>query len=186
MMEMMSFQQSLSRSNMPVLRDITRIGFHCKLQLHLRKHLHVIRSSNLPWNTPSFIYQLPSLYGIQNLKHARTISVSTAAESSSSPSPPFSACKLIVYSKDDCPLCDGLKEKLEALIDRAAFMPTSPLVGVLLEVRNIANNPSWEAAYAMQVPVMTITNNNNDERVVPRAPPRLTADGLEKHLAKYL
>jgi hypothetical protein len=184
-MEMMSFQPILSRSNMPVLRDITRIGFHCKLQLHLRKHSHVIQISNLPTNTPLFTYQLPSLYDIQNLKHARTISVSTAAESSSFPSPPLSARKLIVYSKDDCPLCDGLKEKLEALIERAAFMPTSPLVGVLLEVRNIANNPSWEAAYAMQVPVMTIANNN-DERVVPRAPPRLTADGLEKHLAKYL
>lgn len=170
---------------MLVLRGITRIGLHSKLQLHLPKHF--IQYSHLPTNTPllTSLYRLPSLYDFQNLKHARTISVSAAVESPSSPSPSPSARKLIVYSKADCPLCDGLKEKLEALIDRAAFLPISPLAGVSLEVRNISNNPSWEAAYAMQVPVMTIADDD-DERVVPRAPPRLTADGLEKHLAKYL
>ena len=31
---------------------------------------------------------------------------------------------LIVYSKAGCHLCEGLKEKLEALLERAAFMPS--------------------------------------------------------------
>jgi hypothetical protein len=33
--------------------------------------------------------------------------------------------KLIVYSKEGCHLCEGLKEKLEALLDRAAFLPSA-------------------------------------------------------------
>jgi len=61
--------------------------------------------------------------------------------------------KLVVYSKEDCPLCDKLKEKLESIMDRAAFMP-SVLSGVELEVRDISSNPAWEAAYSMSVPVM--------------------------------
>jgi hypothetical protein len=30
-----------------------------------------------------------------------------------------------VYSKEGCHLCEGLKDKLEALIDRAQFMPST-------------------------------------------------------------
>lgn len=32
--------------------------------------------------------------------------------------------RLIIYSKEGCHLCDGLKEKLEALLERAEFLPS--------------------------------------------------------------
>lgn len=33
--------------------------------------------------------------------------------------------RLIIYSKEGCHLCDGLKEKVEALLERAAFLPSA-------------------------------------------------------------
>lgn len=33
--------------------------------------------------------------------------------------------RLIIYSKEGCHLCDGLKEKVEALLERAEFMPSA-------------------------------------------------------------
>lgn len=99
------------------------------------------------------------------------------------PSAPF---RLIIYSKDNCPLCIGLKEKVEALIERAAFVP-SILSKADLEVRDIADNPAWQAAFEMQVPVMAQADiDGANERALPRASPRVTAEGLAKHLAKYL
>ena len=44
----------------------------------------------------------------------------------SSSQQPAAALRLIVYSREGCHLCEGLKEKLEALLERAAFLP-SPL-----------------------------------------------------------
>lgn len=32
--------------------------------------------------------------------------------------------RLIIYSKEGCHLCDGLKEKVEALLERAEFLPS--------------------------------------------------------------
>lgn len=63
--------------------------------------------------------------------------------------------KIIVYSKDDCPLCDGLKDKISGILDRAPFTG-SALDGFELEVRDIKANPAWVEKYAMQVPVMAI------------------------------
>lgn len=75
--------------------------------------------------------------------------------------------KLVVYSKADCPLCDKLKEKLDAIQARAAFAP-SVLAGVAVEVRDIAGDPAWEAAYSMEVPVMRIADpdGGNEVRIV--------------------
>lgn len=33
--------------------------------------------------------------------------------------------RLIIYSKEGCHLCDGLKEKVEALLERAEFLPSA-------------------------------------------------------------
>ncbi|KAL4853203.1 hypothetical protein ACK3TF_005816 [Chlorella vulgaris] len=96
------------------------------------------------------------------------------------------AFKLIVYSKAGCHLCDGLKEKLEALLDRAAFMPCR-LSGAELEVRDIATRPEWEAAYSMTIPVLAAAAPDGSREVeVPRPSPRLSADALQKHVEKFL
>jgi hypothetical protein len=72
--------------------------------------------------------------------------------------------RLIIYSKEDCPLCDKLKERLNAIQERAAFVP-SVLSGVPMEVRDIATNPAWEAAYAMEVPVMRVADADGSNEV---------------------
>lgn len=77
---------------------------------------------------------------------------------SASDASPAATFKLVLYSKQDCPLCDKLKEKLGACIDRAAFMPASVLAGIDLEVRDIGDNPAWTAAYSMAVPVLAVAN----------------------------
>lgn len=58
--------------------------------------------------------------------------------------------KLIVYSKEGCHLCEGLKEKLEALLDRAAFLPSAlrcggpPLHPAICFVTGVQPNiPCW-------------------------------------------
>jgi hypothetical protein len=73
--------------------------------------------------------------------------------------------KLIIYSKEDCHLCDGLKEKLAALLERASFVP-SVLSGVELEVRDISGNSTWEAAYSMSVPVLARADLDGSNEVI--------------------
>lgn len=63
--------------------------------------------------------------------------------------------KIIIYSKDDCPLCDGLKDKVSGILDRAPFTG-SALNGFEIEVRDVKTNPAWDEKYAMQVPVMAV------------------------------
>jgi hypothetical protein len=108
----------------------------------------------------------------------------SAASGLPSPPPPY---KLLVYSKANCPLCDKLKEKLENLMERAAFMPSSVLNSAELEVRDIAAQPAWEARYAMEVPVLAACAfDGSNEIEIPRPSPRITAEALEKHIAKSL
>ena len=75
-----------------------------------------------------------------------------------------SSFKLIVYSKEDCPLCDKLKEKLDALVDRAAYMP-SILSDAEIEIRDISTNPTWQAAYSMSVPVLAVASPDGSNEV---------------------
>ncbi|KAL4544539.1 hypothetical protein Ndes2526B_g00500 [Nannochloris sp. 'desiccata'] len=117
----------------------------------------------------------------QQLGSRRRVAITAAGDGATA-----SSFKLIVYSKEDCPLCDKLKEKLEAILDRAAFMP-SILSDVELEIRDVSTNPAWKAAYSMSVPVLAVASSDgSNEREVPRPSPRLTADMLEKHLDKHL
>lgn len=70
--------------------------------------------------------------------------------------------KIFVYSKDDCPLCDGLKQKLSAILDRAPFTG-SLLKDYSIEVRDILTNRSWEEKYSMHIPVMAIEHSDGQE-----------------------
>ena len=102
-----------------------------------------------------------------------------ATSSSSSSSVP--SRKLVLYSKPDCCLCDGLKEKLQA-----AFMLAGPdsLHDVELQVspphsfsvivyeipdigfcqiRDITTNPEWERAYQYEIPVLAKVRSDGTE-----------------------
>lgn len=92
---------------------------------------------------------------------------------------------IIVYTKETCPLCDGLKDKVQAILDRAPFTGSS-LQGYCLEMRDIMSNTEWESRYSMEVPVMAIRTPDGTERVVPRQSPRATADRIEQAIIKSL
>ncbi|PSC67204.1 glutaredoxin 2 [Micractinium conductrix] len=94
--------------------------------------------------------------------------------------------RLIVYSKEGCHLCDGLKDKLEALLERAAFMP-SAFSTAELEVRDVTSKPEWEQRYAMSIPVLAAAAADGSGEVeVPRPSPRFSTDALQKHIEKFL
>jgi hypothetical protein len=69
---------------------------------------------------------------------------------------------IIVYSKDDCPLCDGLKDKISGILDRAQFTG-SVLKDYNIEIRDIMTNPLWEEKFSMQIPVMAVEQSDGKE-----------------------
>lgn len=91
----------------------------------------------------------------------------------------------VLYTKPECPLCDGLKDKLQALIDRSAFMP-SFLTGASLQVRDISTNEAWQDAKHLSVPVLALLDSQGQEVVLPRPQPRVSAERLQQHLQQAL
>mmetsp|Transcript_19224 Transcript_19224/g.53819 ORF Transcript_19224/g.53819 Transcript_19224/m.53819 type:complete len:150 (+) Transcript_19224:62-511(+) len=105
--------------------------------------------------------------------------------SSSASSPQHEGqCTFILYTKKECPLCDGLHSKVEGLLARAAFMP-SRLSGCKLEVRDIATNPEWQSKYDMSVPVLAVLRGGEEVKI-PRPMPRISPDRLQRHLEEAL
>ena len=103
--------------------------------------------------------------------------------------------KLILYSKPESHLCEGLQEKLEQIQS----------IQFELEIRNIMTREDWFAAYQYEVPVLfaqrsadgqdnpstknpSTTNPSITENLqpIPRPSPRATVQHLEKILQKYL
>ncbi|KAK9813295.1 hypothetical protein WJX72_011996 [[Myrmecia] bisecta] len=111
----------------------------------------------------------------------RGLGSSTGGDTPASP-----GFKLIIYSKPGCHLCDGLKEKVQALLDRAQFMP-SVFSSAHLEVRDITTKPEWESAYGLVIPVLTSACLDDSQEVkIPRPSPRLTAERLGRHIEQAL
>ncbi|KAI4307287.1 hypothetical protein L6164_030491 [Bauhinia variegata] len=109
--------------------------------------------------------------------------LSYSSSSSSSSSPSTSPRKLILYSKPDCCLCDGLKEKLQA-----AFLLSGPdsLHDVDLQIRDITSNPEWERAYQYEIPVLAKVHSDGTEETLPRLSPRLGVELIQKKIAAAL
>ncbi len=83
--------------------------------------------------------------------------------------------KLILYSKQDCCLCEGLLAKLEQVKS----------MGFELEVREITNNPEWFDRYQYEIPVLCLLNDRQQEQELPRLSPRSPIDKLEALLQRY-
>ena len=118
-----------------------------------------------------------------------------SSSSSSSPSSPLPS--LVLYSRRNCPLCQGLEEKVRSALARGAFLPGSRLRGVILEIRSIEENEVWEAAFATEVPVLFWREGETGEggkegggggggggkeTPIPRSPPRVTVEKLSSTL----
>ena len=78
------------------------------------------------------------------------------------------APKVVLYSGAGCHLCDDVYDVLEEVRRHLPFE---------LEVRDIASDPAWFAAYRHDIPVVTIDG-------VEKFRHRLTADQLRAALAR--
>ena len=87
--------------------------------------------------------------------------------------------KLILYSKPECHLCEGLQEKLETIKQNQDFPSLE------LEVRDITTREDWFAAYQYEVPVLCVAKDDNLQ-TIPRPSPRTSVAQLEKTLRKYI
>lgn len=84
--------------------------------------------------------------------------------------------KLILYSKQDCCLCEGLLTKLQQVKN----------VDFELEVREITTNPDWFDRYQYEIPVLCLLTDRNQEQELPRFPPRSPVTKLEDLLQRYV
>lgn len=84
------------------------------------------------------------------------------------------AMQLILYSKPDCHLCEGLQEKLEQVTG----------VAFSLEVRDITTREDWFQAYQYSIPVLCRQLDSGEE-VLPRLSPRASVDQVTRLLQKY-
>lgn len=99
--------------------------------------------------------------------------------------------RLILYSKPDCHLCEGLQEKLEQIT----------ALDFDLEIRDITTRDDWFQAYEYEVPVLVLDRENQNVAVenrdsskpssqsltpIPRPSPRASVRQLEQMLQKYL
>lgn len=83
--------------------------------------------------------------------------------------------QLILYSKPNCHLCEGLQEKLTQ-IEELDFE---------LEIRDITTNKDWFNLYQYEVPVLSIKTSTG-EKVIPRPSPRISVRKLSENLSKYI
>jgi len=70
---------------------------------------------------------------------------------------------LRIYSKKECPLCDGLKDKVALILERAPFSG-SKLKDVDFEIKDINENPEWVAKFSMEVPVLSVLVGDQEVR----------------------
>ena len=83
--------------------------------------------------------------------------------------------KLILYSKPDCHLCEGLQEKLAQVAN----------INFDLEIRDITTREDWFNLYEYEVPVLC-QQLPQAEKPLPRLSPRASVRQLEKMLAQNL
>lgn len=83
--------------------------------------------------------------------------------------------ELILYSKPDCHLCEGLLEKLEK-IRQPEWQ---------LEIRDITSREDWFNAYQYEIPVLC-QKLATGEKILPPLSPRANAEQLARLLANNL
>lgn len=83
--------------------------------------------------------------------------------------------QLVLYSRQGCCLCAGLEEKLRGL---------SP--APQLQVIDVDGDPTLQARYGQEVPLLALATGAGQPRLLPRVPPRLLGDGLKRWLQQQL
>lgn len=94
--------------------------------------------------------------------------------------------KLVLYSKPECSLCDGMKAKVEAVLDAAQYTG-GVLAGMGLEVRDTSTNESWWELHGNSVPVLCLAVANREEEIrLPKPAVRLNASRLGKRIEEQI
>lgn len=83
---------------------------------------------------------------------------------------------IIVYTKRDCPLCDGLALNLEEVQQHVDFA---------ISKRYIEERAEWEELYRYEVPVLVGLTPAGVELPIPRPSPRAAGAFLMKWLRKH-
>ncbi len=78
---------------------------------------------------------------------------------------------LRLYSRQGCCLCEGLQERLEALV------PQPPIALV-----DIDRDPELQHRYGLRVPVLARAREGGGWQDLPPVPPRLTGERLARWL----
>jgi hypothetical protein len=81
--------------------------------------------------------------------------------------------QLLLFTRQGCCLCEGLEEKLAALV------PAPPITRI-----DVDHDPALQARYGLEVPVLAVARGQADWQELPRVPPRLSGDGLAVWLHK--
>ena len=88
---------------------------------------------------------------------------------------------VILYSKPGCHLCEGLRDKLNTILE------TSDPPLFQLEERNINTRKTWFAAYQFEVPVLAIAGvDGYGDQPLPRPSPRAPVVRIEQMLRQHL
>lgn len=80
--------------------------------------------------------------------------------------------KLVLYSKQGCCLCEGLLTKLQQVKN----------IEFDLDIRDITTNSDWFDRYQYEIPVLCLVSDRQQERELPRFPPRSPVEKLEAML----
>lgn len=83
--------------------------------------------------------------------------------------------ELIMYSKPECHLCEGLQEKLNQVTS----------VAFELEIRDILSNEEWLERYQYEIPILCVKLPTG-EKELPRFSPRGSVEQLESFLHQFL
>jgi hypothetical protein len=81
--------------------------------------------------------------------------------------------ELLLYTRSGCCLCEGLEERLRALV------PPPPL-----RLIDVDADPALHARYDLLVPVLALMEGGGVSRELPRVPPRLAGERLRDWLQR--
>ena len=80
---------------------------------------------------------------------------------------------LRLYTRQGCCLCEGLQERLAALLP-------APLIALV----DVDEDSALQARFGNEVPVLAVLEPGSKERLLERVPPRLQGDRLQEWLLR--
>jgi hypothetical protein len=83
---------------------------------------------------------------------------------------------LLLYTRAGCCLCEGLEERLRALV------PPPPFTAV-----DVDSDPALQARWGLEVPVLALAAGSSAgaPQPLPRVPPRLAGERLRQWLERH-